>query len=159
MQFKYKNLDPITVKLFQMRVDKEDSNGCMLWLGIKNGNGYGTFETQIDRIKYLSAAHRISWMLANGRDIPYGLFVCHTCDIPACVNPEHLFLGTNLDNVKDMHSKGRNVTRAILSESDVLEIRRLGKLNHTDSEIAKKFGVSRAHICDIRSYRKWKHVQ
>jgi hypothetical protein len=154
---KYENLDPVTIQIFQRHIAKEDSNGCKLWKGAIQTGGYGVFIIRINPINYRSAAHRIAWMLANGRDIPYGLFICHSCDVPACVNPEHLFLGTHMDNMKDKREKGRSGL-TVVSDADVLEIRRLGKLDCTDSEISKKFGVSTSHIHAIRTYKKRKYV-
>lgn len=82
--------------------------GCLEWAGARNGNGYGSVGSVRDEhgrsIVYL--AHRVAWTIANG-PIPEGMSVCHTCDNPPCVNPDHLFIGTNQDNVDDMVSKGR----------------------------------------------------
>jgi hypothetical protein len=83
---------------------------CWLWTGHTNDKGYGTLHVDSERgIQYV---HRLSWELANG-PIPDGLFVCHDCpggDNPACLNPNHLFLGTNRDNILDAKAKGRLAT-------------------------------------------------
>jgi hypothetical protein len=82
-------------------VEIDDSTGCFIWNKTKFGNGYG-------RYKYNKRAHRVAWEIVNG-PIPNGLLVLHHCDVRACVNPEHLFIGTQLDNMRDMISKGRKV--------------------------------------------------
>ncbi len=76
--------------------------GCYLWTGKKNKNGYGRIKVNGKE----QAAHRVSYAIANGA-IPDGMCVLHRCDTPACVNPEHLFAGTVIDNLRDMHAKGR----------------------------------------------------
>ena len=77
--------------------------GCFLWLGAVNERGYG----RVYSGRRMWQAHRLSWTQANG-PIPAGMFVCHRCDTPSCVNPEHLFIGSPRDNVIDMAAKGRH---------------------------------------------------
>ena len=85
---------------FWNKVNKTD--GCWLWTGHRTTNGYGRLHFDGRGIQ----AHRLAWEWTNG-PIPEGLRVCHRCDVPNCVNPEHLFLGTQQDNIRDMYAKGR----------------------------------------------------
>ena len=91
---------------FWSKVSK-DSTGCWLWTGCVSGNclKYGTLRKNGLPTK----AHRVSWELHFGA-IPAGLLVCHRCDVPVCVNPEHLFLGTTKDNIRDMIAKRRHIS-------------------------------------------------
>ena len=92
---------PLSVRFWD-KVQKTET--CWLWYGATDPDGYASFKNPSKG--YMDKAARISWELANGT-IPEGLFVLHTCDNRLCVRPDHLFLGTQLDNIKDMVSKGR----------------------------------------------------
>ena len=87
---------------FAENVMPEPNSGCWLWVGVVNFFGYG----QLYINSRYHGAHRVSWELHQGQ-IPIGLFVCHKCDVPSCVNPNHLFVGTQLDNMRDAKNKGR----------------------------------------------------
>lgn len=91
---------PLPVR-FGLQIDR-DASGCWLWKGSRNGRGYG--EIYVHGKKEM--AHRASWLIHRGV-IPDGLYVLHRCDCPPCVNPAHLFLGTNSDNMLDAAARGR----------------------------------------------------
>jgi hypothetical protein len=118
-------------------------NGCWEWQRGKHKR-YGRY-----RGRY---AHRVSWERAHG-SLPADLFVCHKCDNPPCVNPDHLFLGTARDNTDDMVAKGR-VNRK-LSSKEVVEIRASGA---DVPALAAKYGVGCEQIYRIRGRRSWRHV-
>lgn len=136
--------------------------GCWEWAGAKNSNGYGNFYWDG---KY-QAAHRVSFKIHTG-DIPKGIFVCHACDNPACVNPSHLFLGTPLDNTTDMISKGRGGPaskkgsghlNAKLTDDDVRQIRRMRAQGMFLKVIGEKFGITEGNVSYIASRKSWPHI-
>jgi len=145
---------------FWEKVDKGES--CWQWTAGDNGEGYGRFRHDNQKV----GAHRFSWEFHFG-DIPDSMLVCHKCDNPGCVNPDHLFLGTNQDNMNDMVKKGRNKIRVgaannktKLNVEKVKTIRFLySKGNHTQRELAKMFGVGQPCIKDIVNRITWKHVK
>lgn len=137
------------IERFEEKIFPEPNTGCWLWGGYAQ-LGYGTFGigNQISRL-----AHRVSFNLYRG-EIPKGKKVCHSCDVTSCVNPDHLFLGTQKQNVHDMLSKGRGFKGACklkIKREQVLEIRSLKGLGMTHSKIAAMFGVSRPTISLIMS--------
>ena len=143
---------------------KGRKNDCWQWNGSVNNNGYGRLNRN-GRIVY---AHRLSYELAYGC-VPDGVDVLHRCDNPPCVNPTHLFLGTQADNNLDCREKGRHScgirprgerhSRAKLTERDVKKIHRLhgeGKVSH--KLLGEMFGVSRSAISLVLSRKNWSHV-
>ena len=151
----------------------EEKDSCWLWIASKDDAGYGRFSIGRQDLR----AHRFSWMQSNG-PIPYhgsyhGMCVCHKCDNPSCVNPSHLFLGTNADNAIDKAAKGRstkgrpakNIVRgessgkSILTSLGVIEMRRLYNLGHNARSLSIKFNVSPTTILDAVKRRTWAHIQ
>ena len=146
--------------------------GCWNWMGGIRSCGYGGIK--IANKTYLT--HRISYQVHIG-DIADGMFVCHKCDNPSCINPEHLFLGDNYINILDASIKNRLATgskngahthkekvrkgsmigTAKLTENQVLEIRSMYKII-PQKQLAKNYGVSRGTIQNIHEGRNWKHV-
>lgn len=140
----------------------EPNSGCWLWHGtVDTSRGYGVIIVKQRRVR----AHRFSYEAFKG-SIPPGMCVCHACDNPPCVNPDHLFLGTNADNVADRCRKGRSVTRrgsqrpdAKVNEADVTEMRRLRKLGFRNIDIASHFGISTTQASLICNGLRWRHVE
>ena len=137
----------------------KQSAGCWEWAGSKDANGYGRLNVGGKPI----LASRASFLLHHG-DVPAGKCVCHKCDNPGCVNPEHLFIGTQAENVADMHTKGRARKRGLpgvthhaakMTPEAVREIRAGGK---SDAHWATHFGVSRATVHAIRTGKTWAHI-
>jgi len=143
---------------FVSKVEKTDT--CWNWVGAKKPSGYGNF--YMNR-KYIGA-HCASYLLFRG-DIPAGMYVCHRCDNPSCVNPDHLFLGTPTDNQKDMADKGRAVgirqggeshPIAKLTEKAVVDIRARRANGAPLSVLAAEYGVCEATISYAASGKTWK---
>ncbi len=127
-----------------------------MWMTGKYPNGYGHF----CYIGKTSSAHRASWLIHRGPIEP-GLCVLHKCDNPGCVRPDHLFLGTNDDNVADRGAKNRTARgerhgSAKLTTENVAEIRAARAKNRSLPELAERFGVSKSLICQIAKGKVWK---
>jgi hypothetical protein len=141
---------------FKDRYQVDTATGCWLWTGSLT-KGYGSLQTSCGVPAY---AHRVSYALNNPGVSLMGLVVCHRCDTPRCVNPEHLFLGTPKDNMRDAWEKGRvklpkerssgeKHRNAKLSDQEVVEIRSLSKLGRSFASIAKQFNVSPSTVSQI----------
>ncbi len=148
------------VKRFYSKVRIDTTSGCHVWISALSEKGYGRF--WMNGKKRL--APRVAWELANG-PIPNGLWVLHRCDNPACVNPEHLFLGTATDNVRDMIGKGRNPPRhgehggrTILTTEQVIEIRNMPRQVDCQRYLATLYGVAVETIQSVQYRRNWRHI-
>ena len=146
------------------KISFDKTTGCWNWeASTRNAAGYG----QIRYEGKMRLAHRVSWEAFNDK-IPDGIFVCHKCDNPRCVNPDHLFLGTNQDNMNDMKAKGRSKGgspfgesnhQSKLTEEEVKKIRDLySTKQYTQKELASSFGVERTCISKVVLYKRWANV-
>jgi hypothetical protein len=148
------------VERFWAKVAKGDS--CWLWAAAIGSTGYGNFTVRRNRKTVYVRASRYSWELHFG-PIPDGLFVCHSCDNRTCVNPAHLFLGSNKDNQDDMRGKGRDRGYAPgtrncsvkLTADQVQEIRRLHSAGMSSLQIARLFPVRARQIRRIIAGERW----
>ena len=139
---------------FWKKVSVEPS-GCWLWTRGKYKDGYGGFKLDGKMVK----VHRLSYQHFKG-DIPEGLCVCHSCDNPVCVNPAHLWVGTNDDNITDKvgkwrHAHGERHGRAKLIEADVLAIR---SDHRSLRKIAADYGIDNTQVSKIKRRIRWSHV-
>lgn len=136
---------------------------CWLWKNAKNNKGYGRLSDGVS----VQCSHRIAWAMFRG-SIPANIMVLHGCDTPLCVNPNHLFLGTQLDNVRDMMNKGRSNfwpghhgerhVRAKLTDAAAREIvEQIAAGIATRKELAVRWGVSYATVCHLLQGRSWHH--
>lgn len=131
-------------------------NGCWIWIGSSRDTCYGGFTLDGKR----QQAHRVSWQLYRG-EISNGQFVCHKCDVPSCVNPDHLFLGTHADNIKDSYDKGRsnqqgerNGNRKLTS----IQVREIRVSPQSCRALALQFGIGKSQIANIKTGVKWTNL-
>jgi hypothetical protein len=143
---------------FESKFIPEPFSGCWLWITGLFSTGYGQFYYIGEKNSH---AHRVAWTLYRG-EIPKGLQVLHLCDTRCCVNPDHLFLGTHTENMRDMVAKGRSLNQqgernhgSKLRANEVIEIRKSKEKNVT---LSKQFGVHQSLISKIKSRKCWKHV-
>lgn len=156
--------DPALAERFWSKVDKGPS--CWLWTRARDHRGYGIFSIASRN----QVASRVAWMLTHG-PIPDGLNVLHRCDTPSCVNPDHLFIGTQRDNLQDMDSKGRRGIhhpageknpKAKLTSQDVQEIRQTYRRYSREfgsTALARKYGVAHSTIWLVLNGRTWNETE
>lgn len=155
-------LDPETVARFNTKYIAEPMSGCWLWIGARTQAGYG----RLARNHKFFLAHRISRQISCG-DVRPGHLVCHSCDTPSCVNPEHLWVGTPEENTRDCMSKGRlkpgrllgeDASSSKLTDVTVLEIVKLHSEGTSCPDLARAFGVSRNTIGRVLNGETWSQV-
>lgn len=158
-----KLIKPFTDKAIQRfwkKVQKRRWNQCWIWQGPVGSRGYGCFKFSCVNWQ----AHRIAYYLYYNED-PGDFCVCHSCDVPLCVNPRHLWLGTHTDNMQDMITKGRRVQPNVhgeknpsskLTQKQVNQIRKLYTTKkYTYMQLAEKFNVSYVTIHHIVTHKTW----
>lgn len=147
-----------TIQDFWNKVDIKTPNECWIWQGHTERYGHISYQGK----KW--GAHRLSWTLSNSKDIPNDMYVCHHCDNPRCVNPNHLFLGTTQDNTRDKTIKGRQTKgeefwSSKLTEQDILDIRNMPYGNRGDNKrIQLKYNISGVQVRNIINRKHWKHI-
>lgn len=150
---------PTVEERFWAKVDVLGPDECWGWTAsvFRDRYGYGKFNAGTSRATAQAVyAHRFAYELTHG-PIPDGMMVCHHCDNPPCVNPEHLFLGTQADNMRDMAVKGRH-GRAKTPLDQVRAVKRMLSEGATQSQIVEAVGVPLYTVQNIRSGDSWRHV-
>lgn len=139
-----------------------EDDDCWIWKGILDTKGYGIIKYQGKR----STAHRVVWELLNGKISTKKLYVMHACDNPPCVNPRHLSVGTQMENMQDKMRKGRHVSmpgeinhKAKLTNTQAAEIRSLYETDIDVGELAERYKVSKSTIYLIANNRRYKTTE
>jgi hypothetical protein len=153
-------MDTDDLRRFESKIERIPGVACHVWAERCDVDGYGSMKVK----GKTERAHRLAYEHYFGS--AEGKHVLHRCDVPSCVNPDHLFLGTHAENVADMIAKGRQARgaktraprRTRLSETQIIEIRGLSAAGTTQREIASKFGVTQANISLIVSKKNWAYV-
>jgi hypothetical protein len=154
-----------TREAFEARYTPEPNCGCWLWTGpyFKDRGGYGAFFNYDPNAKGSKKktyrAHRASWHLHHG-PIARDQYVCHRCDTPACVNPAHLFLGSQAVNMADAKAKGRNARGAKIPRSKLTpdDVRAIRSDPRGPTAVGQQFAISARRVCEIRKGTRWGYV-
>ena len=153
-------MDQRLVERFNSKYRKDES-GCWIWTASTAGKGYGQIKLPGQRKQIY--AHRLSYLIHKGEE-PGNKHVCHTCDNPRCVNPDHLFIGTSQDNHDDMKAKGRHTygeksATVKLTEEQVKQIVNMLSAKVPQIRIAKAFNVHQSTISKINLGNRWQHIK
>ena len=157
---------PKFIRRFESKVRKTDT--CWIWLASRATTGYGQMFVAMKgkRSNIVHKSHRIAWQIYVG-PIPNGLQVLHNCDNRLCVKPDHLYLGTQQDNVNDMMKRGRNGycrregqqhPMAKLTDNQVGCIKHRLTIGISPKDLAKEFSVARSTIAEISRGATWRHI-
>jgi hypothetical protein len=142
---------------FDERYTPEPNSGCWLWTHTMFKTGYGSISVNGRPTK----AHRVSWMLHHGKD-PGQMHVLHKCDVPLCVNPDHLFLGTHAENMADMARKGRAGQKGRTAPRNVKvthdQVRSIYHDDRPISAIAADYGITNTSVSNIKRRITWQHL-
>jgi hypothetical protein len=148
----------MTAREFERSWVPEPNSGCWLWLGTVGKDGYGKSGSNYRTVR----AHRLAWQLYRG-PVPEGLCVCHVCDVRSCVNPGHLFLGSNAENMLDMSWKGRAAQGersafAKLTQPQVERARAMLNGGARTDDLARLLGINRSTMQRIATGHAWAHA-
>lgn len=162
-------IDDSLVKRFWSKVNKKTENECWEWIGTVRNKRSGYGHIRLTKQRKTVYASRLSLSIYEKlNDIPNSnILCCHKCDNPICVNPNHLFWGSHLNNVQDMIkknrrviscSKGENNGFSKLKEDEIREIKKLINEGYNNKEIAKVYNVTHSNISSIKLNKTWKHL-
>ena len=143
---------------FQGKFEIIPESGCWIWMGATRSTNYGSFRDDSFKGSKNVSAHRASYEIYVGK-IPDGMLVLHRCDVPLCVNPSHLFLGTHLSNAKDRNAKGREAHQRGEEQGAAKltweKVEKLRKDNRTYAVLSKEYGICIANISKIKNNKGW----
>lgn len=145
------------------RQTRKMANGCWEWKGGIDADGYGRIRATLFDIPY-KKAHRVAWVLENKRPIPKDMVVCHSCDNPRCVNPAHLWLGSQEENQLDKISKGRHLIDVMRGEVHVdaklteVQVRAILADARPYAEIGHEYGIAASTVGSIKNRTSWAHI-